>query len=161
MLKRALESELALVRIQKSRILFALETIDKQVDTQCHGSQPCHDQFGSDQMWKDCAKIVETLLQNQNVKIHFGEPVRADLYPRYYDMIKTPMDLGTIQKKLDTGYYTNVYDFRDDVRLCFENCRIFNPPNTVPRFVGDKASKLFENQWIGIENKIENNMNQS
>lgn len=144
MLKRALESELALVRCQKSRVLLALQAIEKQQQSMDRESD----------LWRECTEIVSTLLQNKNVKIHFGEPVRADLYPRYYDMIKTPIDLGTIQKKLDTGYYSSVYDFRDDIRLCFENCRIFNPLNTVPRTVGDNASRLFEKQWMCIENKI-------
>ena len=49
----------------------------------------------------------------------FNTPVDLDELglPDYFDIIKKPMDLGTIQKKIDGGSYHNLTDFCNDVRL--------------------------------------------
>ena len=44
----------------------------------------------------------------------------------YYDIIKNPMDLQSIQNKLDTGAYTDPWQFCDDVWLMFDNCWAYN-----------------------------------
>ena len=44
----------------------------------------------------------------------------------YYDMIKRPMDLGTVRKKLETRVYCNGAEFAEDVRLIFTNCYRYN-----------------------------------
>jgi len=48
----------------------------------------------------------------------------------YYDIIKTPMDLGTIKNKLDTGAYTNPWEYCDDVWLMFDNAWLYNKKNS-------------------------------
>jgi len=45
----------------------------------------------------------------------------------YYDIIKKPMDFGTVKKKMDQRLYQNVNDFASDVRLIFSNCYKYNP----------------------------------
>lgn len=39
---------------------------------------------------------------------------------------KTPMDLSTIEKKLNKGEYVAKEEFMSDVRLIFENCQEYN-----------------------------------
>ena len=46
--------------------------------------------------------------------------------PDYFDIIKTPMDMTTIKKKLDEGTYTEPWEFVDDVWLMFENAWVYN-----------------------------------
>ena len=46
--------------------------------------------------------------------------------PRYYEVIKKPMDLAKIKSKLETINYDSVYDFVDDIKLMFDNCYSFN-----------------------------------
>lgn len=46
----------------------------------------------------------------------------------YHDIIKKPMDLSTIKKKLDCREYTSPSEFASDVRLMFTNCYKYNPP---------------------------------
>lgn len=158
--KQALESELEVVRNQKAKVLRSIQQIAKKqklgggeaamqntVEAKIDAEKRHHAEVQK-KLWQGCTRIVAELLKNQNTKVYFGEPVRADLYPNYYEMIKNPRDLGTIKKNLDTpGYYKNVYEFRDDVRLCFENCRTFNPVNNHVRKVGDGASSSFEKKW--------------
>ena len=50
--------------------------------------------------------------------------------PGYYDMIKEPMDLGTMTKKLKAHQYRSKAMFEYDLNLIFTNCRIYNRPHT-------------------------------
>ncbi|KAJ0388917.1 hypothetical protein P43SY_011931 [Pythium insidiosum] len=56
------------------------------------------------------------------------DPVALNL-PTYTEVIKHPMDFGTIKRRLDEGLYVAVDDFVADVELVFTNARTFNPPN--------------------------------
>jgi Bromodomain len=40
----------------------------------------------------------------------------------YPSVIKVPMDLGTIKKKIKDKKYTNIYQCAEDVRLVWRNC---------------------------------------
>ena len=49
--------------------------------------------------------------------------------PRYHEIIRTPMDLGTIKKRLRRGHphhYETVEEFLADVQLVFTNCAKYN-----------------------------------
>ena len=46
--------------------------------------------------------------------------------PDYFEIIKTPMDMTTIKKKLDEGTYTEPWEFVDDVWQMFENAWTYN-----------------------------------
>ncbi len=159
--KRQLEAELETVRNQKAQVLRSIEQIAKKqkyvgnavvgnsVEARIDGERRHHEEMKR-KFWQGCTRIIADLLKNSNTKTYFGEPVRGDLYPGYYEIIKEPRDLGTIKRNLDSmTYYKNVYEFRDDVRLCFENCRLFNPPGHMVRSYGDAASNTFEKKWEG------------
>ena len=45
----------------------------------------------------------------------------------YHDIIKTPMDLGTVKSRLDSRAYTSADEFASDVRTIFQNCYTYNP----------------------------------
>ncbi|RKP06867.1 Bromodomain-containing protein, partial [Thamnocephalis sphaerospora] len=46
--------------------------------------------------------------------------------PDYVQIVKNPMDFSTIGQKLDTGRYTSLKGFVADIRLIFDNCRLYN-----------------------------------
>ncbi|ODV92177.1 hypothetical protein CANCADRAFT_13900, partial [Tortispora caseinolytica NRRL Y-17796] len=46
--------------------------------------------------------------------------------PNYYNVIKTPMDLSTVMKKLKTFQYKSKSEFVDDLMLIWKNCLIYN-----------------------------------
>ena len=66
------------------------------------------------------------------------DPVQLGL-PDYFDVIKKPMDLGTIQKRLEKGDYHSVDAFKADVYLTFNNAMTYNEPASV---VHDMAKEL-------------------
>ena len=57
----------------------------------------------------------------------------------YLDVIKTPMDLSTVMKKLDENAYTNVAGVKCDLDLVWQNCITFN---TRDSWVGKHAVTL-------------------
>ena len=46
--------------------------------------------------------------------------------PDYFDIIKKPMDMSQIKRKLDIGAYTDPWQFVNDVFLMFENAWTYN-----------------------------------
>ena len=48
----------------------------------------------------------------------------------YHDIVKRPMDLGTIRKKLDSGQYKDPWEYADDVWLVFDNAWLYNRKNS-------------------------------
>ena len=61
----------------------------------------------------------------------FRKPVDAVKLkvPNYYEIIKEPMDFGTIQKKLKQDEYSSAKECIKDFNRVFTNCYIFNQPD--------------------------------
>lgn len=78
-----------------------------------------------------CQKILKELKSSNRCKDFawpFLEPVDAEglNIPDYYDIIKNPMDLATMQKKFDARQYASTQEFYDDIILMCENCFLYN-----------------------------------
>jgi len=54
------------------------------------------------------------------------DPVALQL-PDYFNVVKHPMDLGTVQQKLQSRQYKSMEEFGADVRLTFDNAMLYNP----------------------------------
>lgn len=44
----------------------------------------------------------------------------------YLQVVKVPMDLGTIRAKLGRNEYKKPVDFAKDMRLVWDNCKLYN-----------------------------------
>jgi transcription initiation factor TFIID subunit 2 len=97
---------------------------------------------------KRCRAVLQVLKKQPEAFI-FLRPVDpvADGVPTYLHEIKHPMDLGTMENKLNTGMYSTMSGFYDDAILIFENCRLFNPVGTVPVVYADTLERLFLKEW--------------
>ena len=87
-----------------------------------------------------CLEVLKGLQTHQhgwvfNVPV---DPVELGL-PDYFDIIKKPMDLGTIHKKLDAGAYHDIETFQADTNLTFDNAMTYNEEGSV---VYDMAKEL-------------------
>ncbi|QRV76118.1 bromodomain associated protein [Ceratobasidium sp. AG-Ba] len=80
----------------------------------------------------------------------FYEPVDAAYVPNYYKIIKRPMDLATMRKKLDDGEYPNANAFHNDFRLMIRNCMTFNPPGTAVHTAGVEMERIFKDKWKNL-----------
>ncbi|KAK3193652.1 hypothetical protein Dsin_024962 [Dipteronia sinensis] len=62
----------------------------------------------------------------------FKEPVDARDVPDYYDIIKDPMDLRTMSKRVESEqYYVTFEMFVADAKRMFANARTYNSPETI------------------------------
>ncbi|KAJ6953756.1 hypothetical protein NC652_005477 [Populus alba x Populus x berolinensis] len=62
----------------------------------------------------------------------FKEPVDACDVPDYYDIIKDPMDLKTMSKRVESEqYYVTLEMFIADVKRMCANARTYNTPDTI------------------------------
>ncbi|KAG0202210.1 hypothetical protein BGX28_005202 [Mortierella sp. GBA30] len=100
---------------------------------------------------RQCRKVWRKMVKHKS-SIRFRMPVDpiAENIPSYPEIVKRPMDLSTIKTKLDTGKYTTLQDFEDDVRLMFSNCAKFNPIGTVVYNEGQELEGVFDNTWADV-----------
>lgn len=109
-------------------------------------------------LMKQCENLLKKLLSHQHASV-FNEPVdivKLNI-PDYFTVIKHPMDLGTIKKRLTSGAYSSPLEFLADVRLTFSNALTYNPPGNTVNFMADEMSKFFELRWKTIEKKLPSN----
>lgn len=57
--------------------------------------------------------------------------------PQYPDIIKNPMDIGTLEDNLKTDKYSSVQAFVNDFALIVANCKTFNGPTHPISFAAD------------------------
>ena len=86
-------------------------------------------------------------LQTSSASWPFQQPVNGDEVHDYYEVIKEPMDLGTMESKLEKDQYENVEDFVKDVLLIVRNCKRYNAETTP---YAKAASKLEKEMWKKI-----------
>ncbi|KZV96896.1 hypothetical protein EXIGLDRAFT_642769 [Exidia glandulosa HHB12029] len=61
----------------------------------------------------------------------FLNPVDPAVAPGYKDVVKNPMDLGTMSKKVDRGRYKTLDDFTKDFNLVIDNAKLYNAPGSI------------------------------
>ena len=69
--------------------------------------------------------------QTRGIIDPFIKLVPKNLYPDYYMIIKTPMAMDIIQKKINRNEYQSLRDFRDDIRLLCNNARTYNEDGSI------------------------------
>ena len=88
-------------------------------------------------------------MQNHTAAWPFAQPVNRDEVPDYYEVIKEPMDLSTMEERLGNDLYPRPEDFIKDSRLIFDNCRRYNNETTP---YAKSANKLEKFMWQQIKN---------
>ncbi|GBG86330.1 hypothetical protein CBR_g41323 [Chara braunii] len=104
---------------------------------------------------KQCAAVLRKI-QNQKNSWVFNEPVnwvQLKLYD-YPKIIKKPMDLGTVRRKLESGVYGVPGPFAEDVRLVFSNAMTYNQPNSEVHDLAKDLLGMFEERYKNIEDKL-------
>ncbi|NXW40537.1 TIF1A factor, partial [Nyctiprogne leucopyga] len=93
---------------------------------------------------RKCERLLLYLYCHE-MSLAFQDPVPPTV-PDYYKIIKKPMDLSTIKKRLEVtnSFYTKPEDFVADFRLIFQNCAEFNEPDSEVADAGMKLAAYFE-----------------
>ncbi|XP_049400949.1 histone acetyltransferase GCN5 [Solanum stenotomum] len=86
----------------------------------------------------------------------FKEPVDARDVPDYYDIIKDPIDLKTMSKRVESELYYVTFDmFLADVRRMFANARTYNSPETIYYKCSTRLESHFSNKvQAGLQSSI-------
>ncbi|XP_057326892.1 bromodomain-containing protein 4-like isoform X2 [Microplitis mediator] len=120
--------------------------------------QPQHVGGKSKEKLSDALKSCNEILKELFSKRHSGyawpfyKPVDAELLGLhdYHDIIKKPMDLGTVKTKMDSREYKTAQEFAGDVRLIFTNCYKYNPPDHDVVAMARKLQDVFEMRYAKI-----------
>uniref|UniRef100_G3TYP8 Bromodomain containing 3 n=1 Tax=Loxodonta africana TaxID=9785 RepID=G3TYP8_LOXAF len=95
-----------------------------------------------------CDSILKEMLSKKHAAYAwpFYKPVDAEALELhdYHDIIKHPMDLSTVKKKMDSREYPDAQSFAADIRLMFSNCYKYNPPDHEVVAMARKLQDVFE-----------------
>ncbi|XP_013987924.1 bromodomain-containing protein 3 isoform X7 [Salmo salar] len=109
-----------------------------------HSSKRCR---MSEQL-KYCDSILKEMLSKKHAAYAwpFYKPVDAEALELhdYHEIIKHPMDLSTVKKKIDVREYPDAQMFAADVRVMFSNCYKYNPPDHEVVAMARKLQDVFE-----------------
>jgi hypothetical protein len=106
----------------------------------------------SDDMEKDltvCRSMLSEL-RKHNDAWPFQAPVSSKQFPTYRKVVKCPMDLKTISRKLNNKTYKSREEFVCDVRLMFTNCELFNEDDSSVGCAGRSLQQFFESRWTEL-----------
>ncbi|SNX83669.1 uncharacterized protein MEPE_02376 [Melanopsichium pennsylvanicum] len=104
-------------------------------------------------LYEALPKLVENLQRRDSYKF-FCEPVNPDDVPGYNDVIKLPMDFGTMQRKVDDRLYSHMDEFKADFQLVISNAQTFNPEGTLyyneAKRIGTWGSRAIEREGMAV-----------
>lgn len=105
----------------------------------------------NDIQMKFCLQTLRELKKSKyrDINYPFLQPVDvvALNIPDYMDIIKHPMDLSTIERKLNEGAYDEPEEFEQDIRLMFNNCYTYNPATLPVHKMGRELERVFDEKW--------------
>jgi len=95
-----------------------------------------------------CAEILKEVMQHQ-----FGwvfnapvDPVELGL-PDYFEVIKKPMDLGTVKKNVENAGYHDIESFKEDCHLAFDNALNYNAKASSVYNMAAEIKKHFNREY--------------
>jgi transcriptional activator SPT7 len=82
--------------------------------------------IGREELYEALEHMLKKIMADKNA-YPFLTKVRRMVAPDYYNIIRRPMDLGTVQRNLKTGtYFKNKAQFLEEVNLIWDNCFTYN-----------------------------------
>ena len=87
-------------------------------------------------------ETTDKLYDHPIISIFFNLPVdpERENVPDYFDVIKNPMDLGTVKDKLKSQQYNSVEEWKADIELIWNNAITYH---------GDKKNVVLEIAYYG------------
>lgn len=98
-----------------------------------------------------CRNLLMSIMRSPGAEDFMDpvDPVALNI-PDYLDVIKNPMDFGTIRERLENAYYNTHNAFAEDMRLVFSNAMCYNPPENEVHRAAVKFSTFFESRFAAL-----------
>jgi len=98
-----------------------------------------------------CQEVLKGLMTHDhgwvfNIPI---DPIELGL-PNYFQIIKRPMDLGIIKKRLEAEEFYSLDDFKNDVKLTFNNAMTYNEAGSVIHDMAKDLMAKFDKDYARI-----------
>ncbi|XP_076791697.1 nucleosome-remodeling factor subunit BPTF isoform X5 [Arvicanthis niloticus] len=107
------------------------ELIDEYVCPQCQSTEDAMTVLTplTEKDYEGLKRVLRSL-QAHKMAWPFLEPVDPNDAPDYYGVIKEPMDLATMEERIQKRYYEKLTEFVADMTKIFDNCRYYNPSDS-------------------------------
>jgi len=98
------------------------------------------------QIMDRCLPVINRLLAKDkrlnffSVKVNAKELGLSD----YHDIVKRPMDLGTVKRRVEQKRYRSIKSFSDDVRQVWYNAVLYNPAGSEVALIAEEFSLYFD-----------------
>ncbi|XP_018419432.1 PREDICTED: histone acetyltransferase p300 [Nanorana parkeri] len=104
--------------------------------------------FKPEELRQALMPTLEVLYRQDPESLPFRQPVDPQILgiPDYFEIVKTPMDLSTIKRKLDTGQYQEPWQYVEDIWLMFNNAWLYNRKTSRVYKYCSKLAEVFEQQ---------------
>ncbi|OHT16014.1 Bromodomain containing protein [Tritrichomonas foetus] len=119
---------------------------------------------------KQCQEVMEKICARPIAQIFFYpvDPIQ-DNCPNYFDIVKNPMDLGTIKKNLRGNKYKSVSEWKRDMELVWSNSILFNTESSsvgimalelqsyylkLTKYISDSYRSSWKNQLIELHQEF-------
>lgn len=94
--------------------------------------------------------LTDFTVNGRKPMILFVEKPSKKLYPDYYNIIHSPIDMTTIESNIKSERYSCLDELVSDYRLMFSNCRqyneegsgIYDDANILERALNDKLKEM-------------------
>mmetsp|Transcript_22966 Transcript_22966/g.35470 ORF Transcript_22966/g.35470 Transcript_22966/m.35470 type:complete len:268 (-) Transcript_22966:283-1086(-) len=103
---------------------------------------------GTPEQWTAMSKLVQQFFSKPD-----AEPFREEVNWKmlglfdYPQIIKKPMDLGTVKKKMAAKKYKTIHLCAQDVRLVWNNCMTYNADGSEFYVLAQELSKKWEDKY--------------
>lgn len=130
--KRKREEDATLTNVRKFRRLQIISPslISGSPDHENRSKWASEDKVGQQELYEAAERVLQELKAMTEHSAPFLQKVHKGDAPDYYTIIKQPMDIGTMQKKLEAFQYKSKKEFVGDLHLIWNNClRYHSDPN--------------------------------
>lgn len=124
------------VKQRRQQRLFPCVAAPEPSESDRAALEKAHRSRMSDFMQRHCRRLLNAMMERPFGHV-FNVPVDTDKYPNYLSVVTTPMDFGTIRRRIDTNSYATLDAFVADVNLVLANARKFNGPNSLVHHMAD------------------------